>query len=83
MSVNSLKVNNQFVLKAIKCKLLFSSHTALNISVRIPLLILLFQQTYIGTVVVSVNPYKNLPIYSQDAIEKYRGENLYELPPHM
>lgn len=42
-----------------------------------------FQQTYIGTVVVSVNPYRDLPIYSQDVIEKYRGENLYELPPHM
>ncbi|PFX32989.1 Unconventional myosin-Ic [Stylophora pistillata] len=39
--------------------------------------------TYIGTVVVSVNPYKTLPIYNQDVIEKYRGENLYELPPHV
>ena len=83
MSVNSLKVNNRFVLEAITHKLLFFCHTALNIFVRIPLLILLFQQTYIGTVVVSVNPYKNLPIYNQDVIEKYRGENLYELPPHM
>lgn len=45
--------------------------------------IILIKQTYIGTVVVSVNPYKNLPIYSHDVIEKYRGENLYELPPHM
>lgn len=42
-----------------------------------------FEQTYIGTVVVSVNPYKALPIYNQDVIDKYRGENLYELPPHM
>lgn len=83
MSVNSLKVNNQFFVKAITCKLLFFCHTVLNMFIRIPLLILLFQQTYIGTVVVSVNPYKNLPIYSQDVIEKYRGENLYELPPHM
>ncbi|XP_020901059.1 unconventional myosin-Ic [Exaiptasia diaphana] len=39
--------------------------------------------TYIGTVVVSVNPYKSLPIYTSDVIEKYRGENLYELPPHI
>ncbi|KAK3736337.1 hypothetical protein QZH41_020810 [Actinostola sp. cb2023] len=42
-----------------------------------------FIYTYIGTVVVSVNPYKNLPFYTSEVIEKYRGENLYELPPHL
>lgn len=39
--------------------------------------------TYIGNVVVSVNPYKSLPIYSQDVISEYRSRNIYELPPHV
>ncbi|XP_078057212.1 unconventional myosin-Ib-like [Mustelus asterias] len=39
--------------------------------------------TYIGSVVVSINPYKKLPIYCQEAINKYRNCNLYELSPHI
>uniref|UniRef100_H2Z8V7 Myosin motor domain-containing protein n=1 Tax=Ciona savignyi TaxID=51511 RepID=H2Z8V7_CIOSA len=39
--------------------------------------------TYIGNVVVSTNPYKSLPIYDSEMIERYRGRNLYELPPHI
>jgi len=34
-------------------------------------------------VVVSVNPYKKLNIYSQKEINRYKGKNIYELPPHM
>ena len=40
-------------------------------------------QTYIGSVVVSVNPYKQIGIYGQDTMDEYRGVNFYELPPHM
>ena len=40
-------------------------------------------QTYIGTVVVSVNPYKTTPLYTPNIIEEYRSRNIYELPPHM
>ena len=40
-------------------------------------------QTYIGSVVVSVNPYKQIGIYDSDAMEEYRGVNFYEMPPHM
>ncbi|XP_034286414.1 unconventional myosin-Ig isoform X1 [Pantherophis guttatus] len=39
--------------------------------------------TYIGEVVVSVNPYKPLSLYGKDAIEHYRGRELYERPPHL
>jgi len=39
--------------------------------------------TYIGNVAISVNPYKNLNIYDEETIEKYRGRNFYELPSHI
>lgn len=39
--------------------------------------------TYIGSVVVSVNPYQKLPLYTHDVIDEYRSRNIYELPPHI
>ncbi|KAG0695254.1 Myosin-IB [Chionoecetes opilio] len=39
--------------------------------------------TYIGQVVVSVNPYKDLGIYTENHLEKYRNVNFYEVPPHV
>jgi len=39
--------------------------------------------TFIGNVVVSVNPYKKIDIYTPKHIEQYRGGNMYELPPHL
>ena len=42
-----------------------------------------FNQTYIGNVVVSVNPYKELSFYSPDHVRIYYNVDLYELPPHV
>ncbi|KAM6959502.1 unconventional myosin-Ig [Aplochiton taeniatus] len=39
--------------------------------------------TFIGEVVVSVNPYQTLDIYGKSAIDAYRGRELYENPPHL
>lgn len=39
--------------------------------------------TYIGNVVVSVNPYKPMSLYTHDIIDEYRNRNMYELPPHI
>ncbi|KAG7219401.1 hypothetical protein INR49_002833 [Caranx melampygus] len=39
--------------------------------------------TYIGEVVVSVNPYRQMDIYGKDNIDAYRGRELYENPPHL
>ncbi|XP_060800201.1 myosin Ic, paralog b isoform X2 [Neoarius graeffei] len=39
--------------------------------------------TYIGSVLVSVNPYKELEIYTKHHMERYRGVNFYEVSPHI
>merc|ERR1711892_137760 len=40
--------------------------------------------TYIGDVIVCVNPYELIPaLYSEERIREYRGKNFYEVPPHI
>ncbi|PSN37289.1 Unconventional myosin-Ib [Blattella germanica] len=39
--------------------------------------------TYIGNVLVSVNPYKKLALYSGELVKAYRCRGPYQLPPHM
>ncbi|KAE8292121.1 Unconventional myosin-Ih Myosin-1H [Larimichthys crocea] len=39
--------------------------------------------TYVGTLIVSVNPYKELDIYNKKQMELYMGVNFFELPPHI
>ncbi|KAL8198899.1 UNVERIFIED_CONTAM: Unconventional myosin-Ic [Gekko kuhli] len=39
--------------------------------------------TYIGSVLVSVNPYKDLEIYSKQHMDRYRGVSFYEVSPHL
>ncbi|KAL7753446.1 class II myosin [Sorochytrium milnesiophthora] len=39
--------------------------------------------TYIGHVLISVNPFKDLGIYTDDILRSYIGKNLIEMPPHV
>ncbi|XP_035676268.1 unconventional myosin-Ig-like [Branchiostoma floridae] len=39
--------------------------------------------TYVGEVVVSVNPYRTMDIYGPDAVKRYQGREFYECPPHL
>jgi len=32
---------------------------------------------------VSVNPFKDIPIYTEEYIQLYRGKQSFELPPHV
>lgn len=40
-------------------------------------------QTYSGLFCVVINPYKNLPIYSEEIVEMYKGKKRHEMPPHI
>ncbi|KAE9368646.1 myosin-5 [Stipitochalara longipes BDJ] len=39
--------------------------------------------TYIGHVLVSVNPFQDLGIYTDAVLDSYRGKNRLEMPPHV
>lgn len=39
--------------------------------------------TYIGSVLISVNPFKDLGIYTDEVLQKYKGKNRLEVPPHV
>ncbi|XP_061455624.1 myosin-11 isoform X2 [Rhineura floridana] len=39
--------------------------------------------TYSGLFCVVVNPYKQLPIYSEKIIDMYKGKKRHEMPPHI
>jgi myosin I len=38
--------------------------------------------TYIGHVLVSVNPFRDLGIYTDHVLDSYKGKNRLEMPPH-
>ncbi|NXA01204.1 MYO1A protein, partial [Nesospiza acunhae] len=39
--------------------------------------------TYIGNVVISVNPYQSLPIYTPEKVEEYRNCSFFAMKPHI
>ena len=39
--------------------------------------------TYIGEVILSVNPYRTLDIYNDQYVMEYMGKEPYERPPHI
>ncbi|KAH9486271.1 class II myosin [Psilocybe cubensis] len=39
--------------------------------------------TYIGSVLISVNPFRDLGIYTDEILKRYQGKNRLEVPPHV
>ena len=39
--------------------------------------------TYIGSILISINPFHYFPIYNPKYVQQYQGRKLHELPPHI
>lgn len=39
--------------------------------------------TYINDIVIAINPFRSLSLYTSQNAESYRGKLLYEKPPHL
>ncbi len=40
------------------------------------------RQTNIGTILISVNPFKKLPLYTPTVMDQYMHKGIKEMPPH-
>lgn len=44
---------------------------------------LFLPQTYTGSILVAVNPFQLLPLYTLEQVQLYYGRHVGELPPHV
>lgn len=42
-----------------------------------------FSPPFPGIVLVAINPYEQLPIYGEDIINAYSGQNMGDMDPHI
>lgn len=84
-SLNSLKVYFRGVEAACRLDYMRTIYFSPgeNVMKTLPLTLYFSFQTYSGLFCVVVNPYKWLPIYTENVIDRYKGKKRHEMPPHV
>ena len=71
------KINDQAIFDNLKKRLMDNYIYVMFVLSKFSLKLKITFKTYIGPVLIAVNPYKDLPYFSDEEIQKYKGAVIF------